>query len=242
MRMLNPLSLSVVLMGSLYCQGFGQQSHPAPIETAPRLPPEGPEGPPGPNTLAIALLRWYNANEVASFEVGNTPTNLAFDGANIWLTNLGSNTVTKLRASDGASLCTFSVGRCGGVAFDGANIWVSCGQPSQSPGFVAKLRASDGTILGKFPVGDLPQVVAFDGANIWVANYQSATVTKLRASDGSALGTFPAGNTPSAAVFDGANIWVTNTENSNTITKLRASDGTILGTFAVGNSPYGGCL
>jgi DNA-binding beta-propeller fold protein YncE len=57
---------------------------------------------------------------------------VAFDGANIWVTNyaLGSgNTVTKLRASDGTVLGTFTVGPVNsaprGVAFDGANIWVT---------------------------------------------------------------------------------------------------------------------
>jgi len=51
---------------------------------------------------------------------------LAFDGVNIWVANLGSNNVTKLWATDGKLLGTFSVGGAGprGVAFDGANIWM----------------------------------------------------------------------------------------------------------------------
>jgi DNA-binding beta-propeller fold protein YncE len=40
--------------------------------------------------------------------------------------NSGSNTVTKVRASDGSNLGTFTVGSSPeGVAFDGANIWVA---------------------------------------------------------------------------------------------------------------------
>ena len=35
--------------------------------------PSGPIGPTAPNPLAIALLRWYSANQVASFTVGNKP-------------------------------------------------------------------------------------------------------------------------------------------------------------------------
>jgi DNA-binding beta-propeller fold protein YncE len=63
---------------------------------------------------------------------------LAFDGANIWVADNASNTVTKLRASDGAcagvanppgsdvSACSVAVGsQPYGVAFDGANIWVT---------------------------------------------------------------------------------------------------------------------
>ena len=59
------------------------------------------------------------------FAVGNIPIGIAFDGANIWVTN-GGNSVSKLRASDGKTLGTFTVGNYPiGVAFDGANIWVS---------------------------------------------------------------------------------------------------------------------
>ena len=51
---------------------------------------------------------------------------MAFDGANIWVTNGVGNNVTKLRASDGTNLGTFNVGNTPqGVVFDGANIWVA---------------------------------------------------------------------------------------------------------------------
>ncbi len=51
---------------------------------------------------------------------------MAFDGANIWVTNAGSKNVTKLQASTGKVLGTFSVGTVPtGIAFDGANIWVA---------------------------------------------------------------------------------------------------------------------
>jgi DNA-binding beta-propeller fold protein YncE len=57
-----------------------------------------------------------------SFPVGNDPFFLVFDGANIWVTNAGDNTVTKLRASDGANLGTFPVGGLwpAFITFDGA--------------------------------------------------------------------------------------------------------------------------
>jgi DNA-binding beta-propeller fold protein YncE len=41
------------------------------------------------------------------------------------VTNFSSNTVTKLRASDGALIGTFPTGQFPeGAAFDGANVWV----------------------------------------------------------------------------------------------------------------------
>ena len=80
---------------------------------------------------------------------------MAFDGANIWVTNYGmpcqgcGNTVTKLRSSDGAILGTFVVGTGpAGIAFDGANLVANYGGND-----VTKLRASDGKVLGSLPCG-----------------------------------------------------------------------------------------
>jgi hypothetical protein len=111
--------------------------------------PQGPQGPPGPqgvpapagpgglamNPLQVGLLKWAPYSGV-SFQVGGLPFGVAFDGANIWVTNAGTNFVTKLRASDGANLGNFSVGNAPfGVAFDGANIWVA----NQGSNTVSKL-------------------------------------------------------------------------------------------------------
>ena len=139
----------------------------------------GPQGPPGPqgvpapagpagsaiNRLQVALLKWAPYSGL-SFQVEGRPFGVAFDGANIWVTNAGANFVTKLRASDGANLGNFGAGSASlGLAFDGANIWVA----NQGSNTVTKLRASDGANLGNFSVGNAPFGVAFDGANIWVA-------------------------------------------------------------------------
>src|SRR6202035_1318372 len=117
--------------------------------------PRGPQGPPGPhgasesvnglvgptiNPLQVALLKWVPYSGV-TFRVGGQPAGVAFDGANMWVTNALANTVTKLRASDGANLGNFEVGnQPAGIAFDGANIWVA----NQGSNTVTELRTSDG--------------------------------------------------------------------------------------------------
>jgi len=186
------------------------------------------------NAQQIAILHWYPANQTAAFTVGATPEGVAFDGANMWVANFGSSTVTKIRASDGFIVGTFSVGSPTGVAFDGANIWVS----DFSSGTITKLLASDGSTLGSFAVGTNPWDVAFDGTNIWVANFGSNNVTKLKTT-GTTTGTFAVGNGPRLLAYDGANIWVAN-DSSNSVTELKASTGAKLGTFAVGGNPDGG--
>src|SRR5580692_6713693 len=73
--------------------------------------PAGNGAPPLSNPLKVALLKWYNANTVPTeFPVGKEPEGVAFDGANIWTANFGDGTISKLRASDGASQGTFTVG------------------------------------------------------------------------------------------------------------------------------------
>jgi len=192
----------------------------------------------GRNQQQIAIRRWYEGNRSGvAFGVGLGPVGVAFDGANLWVTNYSVNTVTKLRAGDGANLGTFTVGPPGArpyrIAFDGANLWITNNDSNQ----VVKLRASDGAVLSTFALNS-PTGLAFDGANVWVASRTANTVTKLRASDGATLGTFAVGPTPSAVAFDGANVWVASS-GPHTVTKLRASDGATLGTFPVGTNPQG---
>ena len=79
--------------------------------------------------MQVALLRWYDVNQTGlAFPMGGSRAGgMAFDGENIWVLGVFSNTVTKLRASDGENLGVFPTGgsRPGGIAFDGANIWVT---------------------------------------------------------------------------------------------------------------------
>jgi hypothetical protein len=56
--------------------------------------------------------------------VGSFPYLLAFDGTNMWVTDSGSDAVTKLSPT-GATLGTFAVGnQPTGIAFDGTDMWV----------------------------------------------------------------------------------------------------------------------
>jgi outer membrane lipoprotein-sorting protein len=185
-----------------------------------------------PTPLQIATLRWDQVGHSGVFPVGPLPSAIAFDGANIWVTNLGNATVTKMRVSDGTILGSYPSGASPyGIAFDGANIWITHNIDST----VTKLRASDGVTIGTYNVTN-PWGIAFDGANMWVTSTSNNTVTKLRASDGLLQGVYATGLTPLHITFDGSSIWVVNSDSKN-ITKRRASDGTLLGTFDVQTTP-----
>ena len=179
---------------------------------------------------------------------------IAFDGANVWVTNSSSNTVTKIQAADGAVLGEFSVGppNPSGIAFDGAYIWVATGGSIvHYSNTITKLWAADPNDPNHkpqtFTVGYLPQGVAFDGVNIWVANVKSASVTKLWAADPNdpqhQPKTIQAGGFPEWVAFDGANIWVTNAPCDNLglcyVSKIRISDDTVVGQYPIGAFPQG---
>jgi DNA-binding beta-propeller fold protein YncE len=79
---------------------------------------------------SVTILQASNGIELGVLIGGGccgAPAGLAFDGANIWVTDaISEGEVIKLRASDGAVLGSFLVGQVPrGIAFDGTKIWVA---------------------------------------------------------------------------------------------------------------------
>ena len=63
---------------------------------------------------------------MGTYSAGTTANGIAFDGVNMWVTNWYSNTVTKLRASDGTLLGSFATPPGpNAIAFDGADMWIT---------------------------------------------------------------------------------------------------------------------
>jgi hypothetical protein len=102
---------------------------------------------------------------------------MAFDGTNIWVVNLMYNTVTKLRASDGAKLGSFFTDlSADAVAVHGPNVFVS----HQAANSLSVLRASDGGYLGEVDLGGYPRGLLAVGSHLWVTGGGgSNTVSKL---------------------------------------------------------------
>lgn len=81
----------------------------------------------GGSNGSVTKIRASDNAVLGTFPVGRTPLGIAYDGSNVWITNWDDNTVTRLRASDGACIgtCTIPAGvRPVGIAFDGSHIWV----------------------------------------------------------------------------------------------------------------------
>ena len=119
--------------------------------------------------------------QAIDFSVGRRPEALLFDGNNVWVANQQSDSLTKLRASDGLNLGTFETGtRPVALTYDGTHVWVA----NKMSNNVMKFLAKDGSLVATIGVGQQPEGLAFDGKDVWVANGGENTVTKLRLSDG----------------------------------------------------------
>jgi hypothetical protein len=202
----------------------------------------------GSGTLQLSLTRraaldqfWtsQNAEAVGLTTVGATPLLLKSDGADIWVANfLGGGTVSRVRASDGKSLesWTGALNAFGVVVAMGRVIVTGSRNPGNlyliDPSQVAGAVTTVASNLGNGPHG-----ITFDGARVWTANASgSVSIITPGATIPWTVTTVTAGlSSPNGALYDGANVWVTDI-NTGTLLRLDSS-GVIITTVAVGVQP-----
>ena len=201
----------------------------------------------GSGALQLSLTRraaldqfWTSQNDtvLGLTTVGSNPKLLKSDGADIWVANNTTNTVSRVRASDGKLLETWT------GASSAAGVLVAMGRvlvtgntnpgklymidPSQAAGVVTTVVNN----LGINPLG-----ITFDGARVWTANAESVSIVTPGATIPWTVTTVATGfSVKSGALYDGANIWVTNT-SEGTLLKLDSA-GAILQTVTVGSAPF----
>ena len=135
------------------------------------------------------------------------PNGILFDGAHMWVTDTGANTLLKLNSA-AAILQTVTVGSAPVYpVFDGANIWV----PNFFSNSVSVVRASTGAVLATLTGNGLagPRDAAFDGQRILVTNGNAARVSLWKAADLTAIASPSVFFTPYGACSDGINFWLT---------------------------------
>ena len=118
-----------------------------------------------------------NGTVVGTYPVGTHSWGVAFDGANIWVSNDIDGTVTELRASDGTVWARFRL-----AAVPPA--WSSTEPTSGWPTGTGTPSPSCWPAMARcryISRGLTPQAVAFDGANIWVANLGATSLQAVTA-------------------------------------------------------------
>ncbi len=163
---------------------------------------------------------------------GAEPTALAGDDFYLWVANRDDNTVSKLLASTGQPVATYSVGqRPAAVTIANDSVWVA----NREDNTVSHLRGTDGAKLGTFSVEAGPVALAEAGGYIWVVNEGSGTVTRLQATDGGNLGSTPVGSQPVDIVSSDDFMWVAN-KDSHSLSRLDL-DGTHVADYPLGIAP-----
>ena len=103
--------------------------------------------------------------------VGASPREVRSDGADLWVTNNSSNSVSRVRGSDGKLLETWTgATSAAGVLVAGGGVFATGLiipgnlyriDPTQVAGAVTTVNGN---------LGNLPEAIAFDGSRIWTAN------------------------------------------------------------------------
>jgi len=184
---------------------------------------------------------WTSQNDtvLAITTVGSTPLFVASDGADVWVSNFSTNSVSRVRASDGKLLETWTgasgahvvLVAMGRIFIMGTNIPPSLYQidPSQAAGAVTTVATNLGGPFGG----------AFDGSRIWATNLGppgSVSIVTPGATIPWTVTTVTAGfNRLYGALYDGANVWVTDW-GAGTLAKLDGS-GAVLQTVTVETHP-----
>jgi hypothetical protein len=190
-----------------------------------------------------AAGQWATPQQVGVLNttvVGNLPQFNCFDGEDIWVANVSGGTVTRVHASDGRVLGTWT------GATDARNTIAAAGfiyvisggnpgkiyriNPTQVPGAVFEVENN----VGGFPVS-----ITYDGLNLWTANLSATgSITRYNIVTDTAT-TFAVGfNQPVGIVFDGTHLWVVD-EGDDALYRVNPADGTILETIPIGaiNTP-----
>jgi hypothetical protein len=155
---------------------------------------------------------------LGSFTVGTftagfiAPTGILYDGAFIWVTDIGDNTLKKVNPANGQIVQVVDAGITPVYpVFDGTNIWVPNFAATPS---VTVVRAATGQVLAQLTGNGLsgPVCAAFDGERVLVTNSNTPTGISLwKAADLSPLGTLTFADNTSmfGACSDGINFWLT---------------------------------
>jgi|ERR1041384_664783 hypothetical protein len=172
----------------------------------------------------------------AKSPVGTAPYFVAADGADLWVTNFVDGTITRVRASDGGIVQTWTgaVNPICLIAAQGAVFVTGNTSPGKLYTLVSAACCSNQVAaLTTDQLGALPVGIAFDGTYIWTAN-QGGSVSRV--SNGVPTTISLGVSSPYGMLYDGTNIWIT--DRSDNRLKELDSNANILASIPVGDDPF----
>jgi hypothetical protein len=171
--------------------------------------------------------------------VGPNPQSVVSDGEDIWVSNLGGDSVSRVHASSGKLLETWTgaTAPLGVLSWKGRIFATGVLAPGKlymiNPALSAGAVTTVATNLGTSPNG-----IAADPIRIWTANQGppgSVSIITPKTSLPWTVTTVTIGSSPFGAVYDGSNVWISDW-GSGQLLKLN-SVGAVLQTVTVGSQP-----
>jgi YVTN family beta-propeller protein len=172
---------------------------------------------------------------VKSITVGTTPLGVTTGAGSVWVSNFGSDTLSRINTTSNTVQATRAVGDGPqGLAFGNSAVWVA----NSLADTVTRFNPSNNTASLPITVGDDPRSVAFDGTNVWVTNFAGNSVSKISPANNTVTATVAVGEKPQGVTFGAGSIWVANSENDY-VSRIAPATNQVTATISVGDSPQG---
>jgi YVTN family beta-propeller protein len=173
---------------------------------------------------------------VKSIPVGTTPLGVTTGAGSVWVSNFGSDTLSRINTATNAVTATRAVGDGPqGLAFAVSNVWVA----NSLADTVTRFNPSNNTASLPIAVGDDPRSIAFDGTNVWVTNFAGNSVSKISPATSTVTATVAVGEGPQGVAFGAGSIWVANSKNDY-VSRINPTNNQVIAIISgVGDSPQG---
>ena len=185
--------------------------------------------------FSIPFMRMGFIGASSSLAVGDGPTDIGFDGVNMWVPNNNAGTVSKVGVASTTLLTTVTVGtNPQQAAYDGEDMWVT----NFGSANVSKIDLTTDTVEATVNVGTQPLGATFDGQYMWVANFGGNSVSIINPKTNTVIATKIVGTQPRYMAFDGQYMWVGNS-GSDSVSIINSKTFLTVATSSVGDDPYG---
>jgi hypothetical protein len=181
------------------------------------------------------------ANNLALTSIGICAEHVKSDGADLWVANRCSNTVSRIRASDGKLLETWTGANIAGAVLCAMGKVFVTGRTNPTGNLyqIDPKQPAGSVTLVSSELGEDPNGIAFDGQRIWtvsngiVTGIASVSIITLNPTVVTNITT--GFSSPYGILYDGANIWVADTGDD--MLKKLDSSGAILQSIPMGHFP-----
>jgi hypothetical protein len=165
------------------------------------------------------------------------PQDIVSDGADLWVTGYSSGTVSRVRASDGRLLQTWTgATNAQGIIAALGRIFIAAGTPTSGKVYVIDPETTPGAVTEFAPgIGFNPRQITFDGGFLWTTS-TNGSISKIDGVTGSSS-TYTTGfNQPNDILWDGKNLWVADF-GDDLLKRVNSGNGAVIESTPAGNGP-----